>query len=59
MKSVVNNDVLELVELPRNYKAIGFKWIFKINKDSKGKIERLKAIRVAKGFTEKEGIDFN
>ena len=59
MKSMVNNDVWELVELPGNCKAIGCKWIFKTKKDSKGKIERFKARLVAKGFTQKEGIDFN
>lgn len=59
MKSMVNNDVWELVELPRNCKAIDCKWIFKTKTDSKGKIERFKARLMAKGFTQKEGIDFS
>lgn len=36
VKSMVKNDVLELLELPRNRKAIGCKWTFKTKKDSKG-----------------------
>lgn len=55
MKFMVNNDVWELIELPRNCKEIGCKWIFKTKKDSKGKIERFKARLVAKGFTQKGG----
>lgn len=59
MKFMANNDVWELLELPINYKAIDCKWIFKIKKDSKGKIERIKARLVAKGFTQNEGINLN
>lgn len=52
-------NIWELVELPISCKAIGCKWIFKTKKDLKGKIERFKARLMAKGFTQKEGIDFN
>ena len=39
-------------------KPIFCKWIFKTKKDSKGNVERYKAHLVAKGFTQKEGIDY-
>ncbi|EOY10029.1 Cysteine-rich RLK (RECEPTOR-like protein kinase) 8 [Theobroma cacao] len=39
-------------------KAIGCKYVFKTKKDSLGNIERYKAILVAKGFTQKEGINY-
>ena len=39
-------------------KPIGCKWIFKTKRDSKGDVERYKVCLVAKGFTQKEGIDF-
>jgi Reverse transcriptase (RNA-dependent DNA polymerase) len=45
--------------LPSGSKKVGCKWIFKIKRDSKGKIERYKVRLVAKGFTQKEDIDFN
>lgn len=47
------------MELPRNYKAVGCKWIFKTKNDSKGKIDRFKTRLMAKGFAQKEGIIFN
>ncbi|KAJ9535448.1 hypothetical protein OSB04_un001427, partial [Centaurea solstitialis] len=58
MKSMKDNDVWDLVELPKDTKPIGYKWIFKTKKDSNGNIERYKARLVAKGFTQKEGIDY-
>ena len=58
MSSMRCNDVWDLVELPNGAKAIGCKWVFKIKKDSLGNIERYKVKLVAKGFTQKEGIDY-
>ena len=52
------NDIWNLVELPKGVKPIGCKWIFKTKRDSKGNVERYKAHLVAKGFTQKEGIDY-
>ena len=39
-------------------KPIGCKWIFKIKRDSEGNVARYNAHLVAKGFTQREGIDF-
>ena len=58
MKSMENNDVWDLIDLPEGAKPIGCKWIFKTKLDSKGNVERYKARLVAKGFTQKEGIDY-
>ena len=57
MKSINQNKAWDLVELPKRYKKVGSKWVFKTKRDSKGNIERFKARLVAKGFTQKEGID--
>jgi len=56
--SMNHNGVWELVEAPIGFKPIGCKWVFKTKKDSKGKVERFKARLAAKGFTQKEGIDY-
>ena len=53
MKSMKDNSVWDLVELPRGVKSIGCKWIFKTKQDSKGNIVRYKTCLVAKGFTQK------
>ncbi|KAH7834402.1 hypothetical protein Vadar_015602 [Vaccinium darrowii] len=58
LKSMSDNDVWDLVELPKSIKSVGCKWIFKTKQDSKGNFERYKARLVAKGFTQKEGIDY-
>ena len=51
MQSMSNNNVWELVDLPKGYKPIGCKWVFKTKRDNKGNVERYKAWLVAKGYT--------
>ena len=58
MKSMDQNKVWDLVELPKGYKKVGSKRVFKTKRESKGNITRFKARLVAKGFTQKEGIDY-
>ncbi|GKD70748.1 ribonuclease H-like domain-containing protein [Tanacetum coccineum] len=58
MDALLRNDTLENTELPKDRKAIGSKWVFKINYNSDGEIERYKARIFAKGFNKKEGVDF-
>ena len=58
IKSMEDNGVWDLVELPQGSKPIGCKWIFQTNRDSNGNGERYKARLVTKGFTQKEGIDY-
>jgi len=57
-KFMQNNQVWDLVPLPKDKKLIGCKWIFKTKKNSEGNVERYKACLVAKGFTQREDIDF-
>ena len=52
MKSIGDNGVWDLVELPEGVKPIGYKWIFKTKRDLEGNIVRYKARLVAKGFTQ-------
>ena len=51
MQSMLDNDVWELVDLPKGYKPIGCKWAYKTKRDNKGNVERYKARLVAKGYT--------
>ena len=58
MNFMTSNGVWDLVELPNGVKAIGCKWVFKTKNDLLGNIERYMVRLVAKGFTQKEGIDY-
>jgi hypothetical protein len=59
MGSMSTNQVWKLEEIPKVAKTVVYKWVYKIKCDSKGNIDRFKARHVAKGFTQREGIDYN
>nr|GFC30596.1 ribonuclease H-like domain-containing protein [Tanacetum cinerariifolium] len=56
--ALLRNDTWEIVDLPKDRKAIGSKRIFKIKYKSSGGIDRYKARLVTQGFNQKEGIDY-
>ncbi|CAI7874461.1 unnamed protein product [Closterium sp. NIES-53] len=58
LKSIEGNGTWELVELPEGRKAITSKWLFKIKSDADGKIERYKSRLVAKGYQQKEKVNY-
>ena len=58
MESMYSNKVWELVEAPNGVKPIGCKWIYKRKRGVDGRVETFKVRLVAKGFTQKEGIDY-
>ena len=59
MKSLHANNVWDLVELPKDCKAIGSKWVFKLKTGADGLVERHKARLVAQGFSQKFGADYD
>ena len=58
MESMYSNYVWELVDLPKRFKPIGNKQIYKRKTGPDGKVETFKARLVAKGYTQKEGVDY-
>ena len=58
MESMKTNQVWDLVDVPSGRKAIGNKWVLKIKRKVDGSIERYKARLMAKGYTQKEGVDY-
>lgn len=56
--SIQKNGTWELSDLPKNQRAVGLKWVFKLKKDPNGKILKHKARLVAKGYVQKYGIDY-
>jgi hypothetical protein len=59
MDSLERNKTWDLVELPKDGKVVGCKWVYKLKKGVDDKVERYKSIWVEKGFYQKEGIDFH
>ncbi|TYJ96447.1 gag/pol protein [Cucumis melo var. makuwa] len=58
MESMYSNSVWTLVDQPNNVKPIGCKWIYKRKRDQAGKVQTFKARLMAKGYTQKEGVDY-
>ena len=54
----MNNDVWKVIPRPTRKSMITSRWLYKIKHATGGSIEKYKAIFVARGFTQKEGIDY-
>ena len=59
MNSMNTNDVWDLEEIPNWAKIVGYERVYKTKYDSKENIKRYKAWLVAKGFTQREWIDYD
>nr|GEU33305.1 hypothetical protein [Tanacetum cinerariifolium] len=59
LASIEKNNTWSLVNLPKNRKAIGLKWVYKVKHDPSGKILKYKARIVAKGYVHKYGVDYD
>ena len=53
-----SNQVWDLVKAPKGIKPVGCKWVYKRKREIDGKFETFKVRLVAKGYTQKEGIDY-
>ena len=47
-----------MVDFLDGCKPIGCKWVFKTKRDANGQVERYKVRLVAKGYSQREGINF-
>ena len=54
----MTNDVWEVVPRPQDRSVVGSRWIYKIKYAADGIIEKFKSRFVAKGYAQKEGIDY-
>ena len=59
LSSICDNNTWELVDLPKDKKAIGSKWVFKVKYDQDGTVQRYKACLVAQGFDQRYGSDYD
>lgn len=56
--AIEKNKTWVMTDLPPGQKVIGLKWVYKLKKDTDGKVVKHKARLVAKGYVQKYGIDF-
>ena len=56
-KSIMKNDVWEVVPKAEGKSIVTFRWLYKIKHVVDGSIEKYKSKFVAHGFAQKEGID--
>jgi len=59
MESLHENDVWDLVELPKDQKVVGSKWVFKLKVGADGEVERYKARLLVQGFSQKFGVNYD
>jgi hypothetical protein len=57
-ESLIKLDTFEVVPREANQSTVKSKYVFKVKTNEKGEIERFKTRLVAKGYTQKEGVDF-
>ena len=56
---IMNNDVWEVALRPKGKSIVTSKWIYKIKHVVDGSVEKYKARFVARGFSQKEGVDYD
>jgi hypothetical protein len=58
-QSIMKNDVWEIVPRPKEELVVTSKWVYKIKHAADGRVDKYKARFVARGFSQKEGEDYD
>ena len=58
MRTLLQNDTWEIVNLPRGKKSVGCRWVFTLKYKADGTLDRQKARLVARGYTQTYDIDY-
>ena len=57
-QSIMKNDIWDIVPKPKGKSVVSSNWIYKIKHATDGSIEKYNTMFVARGFSQKEGIDY-
>ena len=58
LKSLKKNATWEITDLSAGKKPVGCKWVYTVKYKADGTVDRFKERLVAKGYTQKYGIDY-
>jgi hypothetical protein len=58
-QSIMKNDVCNIVQRPKGKFVVTSKWIYKIKHVADGSIKKYKVRFVARGFSQKDGVDYD
>jgi hypothetical protein len=58
-QSIMKNDVWEIVPRPKEKSIVTSKWVYKIKYATDRSVEKYKTRFVARGFSQKEGEDYD
>jgi hypothetical protein len=58
LTALSEKNVFEWTALPQDRKALPSRWVFKIKRTQTGSVDKYKSRVVAKGFHQKEGVDY-
>jgi hypothetical protein len=59
IRSMYDNQVWTLVDIPSDHKTVENKWIFKKKNDADGNVTAYKSRLIAKGFQQIQGVDYD
>eukprot|EP00253_Pinus_taeda_P027009 PITA_27009 len=58
-ESIMKNDIWDVVPRPQDKSVVTSKWLYKIKHGADGSAKKYKAHFVARGFSQKEGVDYD
>jgi hypothetical protein len=59
LRSIEENEVWEMAELPLDQRALGWKWVLTVKRDAQGNFQRFKARLVVQGLSQEFGFDYD
>ena len=58
-ESIMKNDACDVILRPEDKAVVTSKWLYKIKHGSDGSAEKFKARFLARGFSQKENVDYD